>query len=189
MKAVKALMPWGGKPLLAHQIDEVLATRVCRLVLVLGAHEDRIRERVSLDHPRLTPVQNPHWAEGKSGSIRRGAEAISDRAAHVAVLAVDQPASAEVLETLFARHEASGADGSVPVYRGKGGHPLLLAGRRLNDLRRVSEATRGLKGLVRTLEGEKRLARLEVEAACVIWNLNRPGDVERLESRLAWARR
>ena len=110
----KALLPWSGRRLLEHQVLEVLATRVYRVVVVLGAHRERLYPLVERGvralggrlqgGSRLVCVVNADWRSGKCSSIRCGAEAVSPEADHVLVAAVDQPLAAEVLEALLAVH-------------------------------------------------------------------------------------
>ena len=86
----KALLDWGGKPLLQHQIDEMLAAGCTAVVVVLGADADAIRAQIRCDG-RCRMVMNEEHAQGRASSVRRGAEAVTDDAAVVVVASVDQP--------------------------------------------------------------------------------------------------
>ncbi len=181
MGTPKALLPWGERTLLGHQISELLATRIARVALVLGAYTDAlVREpHVALEvgRGRVRVVVNRAWSEGKCGSIRLGAGAVSPGATDIALLAVDQPTAAEVLEALMGEHEVRMSECSVPRFDGRGGHPLLLSTRYTPQLLTLSEETQGLRALLHRLERSGRVQRVPVAAPCVRWDLNRPEDV------------
>lgn len=185
----KALLPWSGKQLLGHQVDELLAGRIQRVVVVLGA-----RSEMLADDPRLFAqkqrgcarvVVNTQWALGKCGSIRMGAEALADGVTDVVVLAVDQPTRAEVLEALMGAHEKVDAHCTVPLYNGRRGHPVLLSARYTSALTRLSEENQGMRALVVGLEQQGLVHELPLRAPCVRWDVNRPDDLNRVRAH-AW---
>lgn len=183
----KALLPWSGRRLLEHQVLEVLATRVYRVVVVLGAHRERLYPLVERGvralggrlqgGSRLVCVVNADWRSGKCSSIRCGAEAVSPEADHVLVAAVDQPLAAEVLEALLAVHERSGRAVTVPRAGGRRGHPVALRASLVDELKGLSEEKEGLRYLVREAESEGALGEVEIAAESVLWNLNRPDQI------------
>lgn len=179
----KALIPWSGRPLVQHQLRELLATRIRRVVLVLGSRAEQLQRAADVrtwsESERVSVVQNEDWAEGKCGSIRKGAEALSRGATDVALLGVDQPTSAEVLEALMSSFERRGGEGAVPVFRGKRGHPLLLGSVRLTDLHTVDEETQGVRAIVRKMDEMGTLTEVPLAAPCVRYDLNRPEDLAR----------
>ena len=177
----KALLAWSGRSLVAHQLAELLATRVRRAVLVLGAKADLIAKdpevRRLVGAGRADVVENARWAEGKCGSIRLGARALSPSATDVVLLAVDQPTAAEVLEALMGEHERLGSACSVPLHGGRRGHPVLLAARLRERLEALREEEMGLRALLGQLDAAGELRELPVRAPCVRWDLNRPEDL------------
>lgn len=188
----KALLPWSGRSLLEHQVLELLATRVRRVVVVLGAHSERLLPllaggvrtlggRLECGGPRLSWVVNRDWPRGKCFSIRCGAEAVSPGADHLLLAAVDQPLAAEVLEVLLSAHERSGRLVTLPSFRGRRGHPVALSRRLTGELKQLSEEREGLRSLVRDAERRGDLHTVEIAAPSVLWNLNRPEEVPRAE--------
>jgi molybdenum cofactor cytidylyltransferase len=79
---------------------------------------------------------------------------------------VDQPVSAAVLHQLFLVR----AEVVVPTYGGRRGHPVCFRGDLLGELREVSEAERGLRGVVR----RHTVTEVPVDDESVLWNLNDP---------------
>lgn len=192
MGAPKALVEWCGRPLIAFLAGEFLASRVDRLVIVLGSRAGEVRERLlqalsageaaKLDE-RLVVVVNREWERGKCGSIRTGVERVSGLARDIVLHSVDQPATAEVFEALFGFHRAGGQDATLPVRNGRKGHPVCVKAalrERLTDLR---EDEMGLRGLICSLERQGRVHAAKVAAPCIHWNINRPEDLAALASR------
>lgn len=70
----KQLVPWRGKPLLQHGIDEALAANVGRVHLVLGAAAAEIEAQ--LDVSRICVHRFAGWAAGMGASIAFGVAAV-----------------------------------------------------------------------------------------------------------------
>ena len=183
----KALLPWAGTSLLSHQLRSLLATRIRRVVLVLGAHVELLRSVQEVQtygaQGLVRTVVNEAWTSGKCGSIRVGAEALGGATTDIVLLAVDQPTCAEVLEALMGAHELSGRLATLPEYRGKRGHPILLSTKLLPELVTLREEEHGMRALIARLELDMALHVEPLGAPCVRWDLNRPEDVRSVMSR------
>ncbi|HKO58521.1 MAG TPA: NTP transferase domain-containing protein [Thermoanaerobaculia bacterium] len=119
----KQLARVGGKALLQHALDNLRASHVDDVVVVLGAHADEIREKVSFDRERI--VFNPHYADGMSTSIQAGLRAIDAEGALI-VLA-DQPFVAPAtIDLLVEEHRRTRAAVVIPTYNGFRGNPVLV---------------------------------------------------------------
>jgi molybdenum cofactor cytidylyltransferase len=162
----KALLPWAGTTLLDHAVRTARAAGVVHLAVVLGPATEQLAG--TLD---AMTVLNPRPESGRSTSIRFGAQALPDEVAAVLVQSVDQPAPLAVLTALFTALEAGGAV-SLPVFGGRRGHPVCVAGRLLPELRRVDEAEEGLRSIVRGYAAQT--VEVDVESESVLWNLNDP---------------
>lgn len=68
----KQLLPFRGKPLLQHILDQAQPLPFAVSVLVLGAHAGDIREALTPGAFRV--VVNGQWQEGMAGSIRAAME-------------------------------------------------------------------------------------------------------------------
>ena len=92
---------------------------------------------------------NEAYREGRASSLRRGAEAVDETAEAVLILSVDQPRPAWV-----ARGAASSAGVQdrplivSPRFGERYGHPVLLDGSLLPELRAVTEETLGLRAVI-----------------------------------------
>ena len=125
----KQLAMLDGRPLIEHALRAMLAVpSIDPVVVVLGAHADRIRAEADLRGADIVVCDN--WADGQSASLQAGVAALGDVEAAVVTLA-DQPfISPEVIAGVLdqrGRHLAVRA-----TYDSRPGHPVLLE-RRLLD--------------------------------------------------------
>ena len=173
MGAIKALLPWKGVPLLDHQITALLQAGVDTVIVVLG-HRAGDLEPVIGSRPGVTAVVNPDYAQGKTTSIKTGLRALRPGpASSILILNVDQPREPQTIQTLLSRHQEARALITIPAYRGKGGHPIVVDSSLLDDLLAIDEESQGVKALVRL--HEDRTLRTEM-AADVLWDLNTPEE-------------
>ena len=148
MGEVKALLDWGGKPLLQHQIDELAAAGCEPVHVVLGHEGQRIKESVRCDAPcRL--VLNAQYMTGRASSVRAGAATLPDGASAVVIASVDTPSSAATVRALIEAWRAGDAAIVVPRRAGRNGHPALFDGALLPALRAVEERHEGLRAVRR----------------------------------------
>lgn len=169
----KALLIWSGRPLIAHQVVELLAGGADPIIAVLGHEADRLRTLLP-DDPRIVPVVNPDYRHGRSTSIRTGLAALPSDISAFSILNVDQPVDREIIRQLSAAHVAAGALLSVPVRDGKRGHPPLFSAALRDELATVSEESSGMKRIVRARE--EHILRVPIDSPLVSLNLNRPED-------------
>lgn len=138
----KLLAELDGRPLLEHAIAAQSAVpELERIVVVLGAHADRIRERV--DFMRAEPVVCDAWSEGQSASLRFGAAQLID-AEKVIVTLGDEP---RVSPQVIARFVGE-APGTRATYGGRPGHPVVLGREQLAALGSVA-GDQGARELLR----------------------------------------
>lgn len=116
----KLLAELAGRPLLEHAVRAQCAVpQLERVVVVLGAHASRIRERV--DFQCASVVACERWQEGQAASLRRGLLELSD-ASKVLVTLGDEPLLTAEVVARFVGEPA----GARAVYNGRPGHPVVL---------------------------------------------------------------
>ncbi len=124
----KQLLPIAGRPLIVHAAEAALAGGAWPVVVVLGAHAEKIRPALAR-LPVLT-VENSAWPEGMASSIRTGITTLRQfsRTLDAALLALcDQPAfSAAVIAQLLAAQRATGRTIVAAHYNARHGAPALL---------------------------------------------------------------
>ena len=173
----KALLPWQGHTLLAHQISALRQGGADRVVVVLGHRPDTLQPVVQ-GHDGASWVVNLDYAQGKTTSIKAGLNALGPgELSVILILNVDQPRSASTIRHLIQRHRDNGGLITIPTHGGKGGHPILLDPALLPELKSITEETMGVKAVVRAHENQTH--RTEVSTAEVLWDLNTPEEYEK----------
>ena len=176
MGEAKALLAWGERPLLQHQIDTLLAAGCRPVIVVLGHGAAEVRAQVRCDEP-CRVVINADYASGRASSVQTGAAAAPSKIEAVVVANVDQPCAVETVRRLIAARRERAALIAVPRHRGRNGHPAVFAGSLLGEMRGVEERHQGLKA-VRAAHAAETLF-LDVEDPLVVLDLNRPEDYAR----------
>ena len=170
----KPLLPWGSVPLVAYQVRELRAANVEYIVVVLGHEADAVRPHVP---PDAHVVLNETYREGRASSLRVGAATLPDEADPIIVLNVDQPRPRSLLRQLIDAHGRARALVTVPVFEGRRGHPPVLAGALLPELRAASEAAQGLRGIIAAHAQD--VHEVPVTTDIVLLDLNTPEEYER----------
>lgn len=170
MGSPKALLDWGGRPLLQHQIE--MLSGFGEVVVVLGHEAERIREAIA-PAPNTRLVFNPAYTEGRSSSLQMGFRALEGHARGILVIGTDQPLDPRVLDPLI---HALGPKTSlaVPVREGRRGHPVLLSGDLSDELRQVAAEPEGLRSIVRRHHAESVEVPFDLDAPWL--DLNTPDD-------------
>lgn len=126
----KLLLPYHGKPLLAHAIESALASSVGEVIVVIGHEADLVQD--VLAGYAVTTAHNAHYHSGKTSSIRVGMAAASAMATGYMICLADLPliTSAEhdrVIDVFLTVHAEDPKAIVRPVYEGQPGHPVILS--------------------------------------------------------------
>jgi len=175
MGVQKLLLPFGGKTVIAHIVDQLLASTVDEVYVVVGHHAENIRAELS---GRLVlVVNNPNYKSGMLSSVRCGLANLPEKCRAVMVLLGDQPSVTtglvdQMLQT-FATTEKSIL---VPLYKGKRGHPILFSSHYRDEiLTHYSDV--GLRGLLHSHPND--IYELAVSNASVLCDMDYPEDYRR----------
>ena len=171
----KPLLAWQGATLIEYQIAQLREAGVGDVIAVLGHRSQDVLPLVTAAGAR--GIVNETYREGRASSLRAGAAA-AEGTQTVVVLSVDQPRPAAVTRRLLADH-TSGI--TVPSFDGRRGHPVVLDGALLPELREVSEATQGLRAVIARHATEVR--EVPFDSAAVLLDLNTPEDYHRATAR------
>jgi molybdenum cofactor cytidylyltransferase len=172
MGTPKPLLEWGGYTLIEYQLAQLKKPPVDRVAVVLGHRAEEVQPYVH--RAGAQAIINELYAEGRAASLRVGAAALPNDTGAVLVLNVDQPRPHEVIARLVEAHRRSGSLITVPTHEGRRGHPPVLAGSLLPELREVSEATQGLRAVIQRHAGDVKELAFETEV--VLLDLNRPQE-------------
>lgn len=193
----KLLLPWRGRPLIAHQIHTVSrATGLLSLTVVLGHDADAVRQAVSEAISGAVPVPpfpiqcmlNQRWMEGMSASLRCGLESLlagadAGKVRAAMFLLADQPlVTTRTLNILIRAHTAAWAKNpehpaTAPVYLEKRGNPAIISRNLFPDITTLQGDT-GARRIMETLGGE--LLRVSVDDPGVLHDVDTPEAYEAL---------
>lgn len=121
----KPLLEIDGKTFVRKIAATMLAV-VPRLVIVLGAHADRIRPAVPRDS-RIEIVENPNYSRGQLSSLKVGLGAIQTGSAGVIVHLADHPiVDVESFRAIVDSYERTRRPIVIARSSGRRGHPVLF---------------------------------------------------------------
>ena len=180
MGTPKQLLPLDGQPLLVRAIEAALASAAWPVVVVLGAHEEKIRP-VLARLPVLV-ADNPAWSEGMASSIRVGVTTLQQfsRALDAALVALcDQPTfSAATIAQLVAAQRSTGRSIVAARYAGRQGAPALFLREHFETLMHLT-GEEGARALLN--DSPARVAAVELPALAL--DLDTPADYAALQTR------
>lgn len=170
----KLLLPWKGRPLLAHTLQAVIDSgATASITVVLGHEAEKVREAIGREFPGedVAIVENDAWREGQSTSLRAGLSALPDVDAVLIALG-DQPTlRPETLRLLTLRHAREKPLATAPTYRGRRGNPVILSKALFEDARAV-RGDKGARGILAELGDRLLLA--PVDDAGVVLDIDTP---------------
>lgn len=110
MGKLKQLLPYRGRTLVEHSIQQALEAGFHPIVVVVGAESEAVRSAIAAQPVEI--VQNDEWQSGMGSSIAAGVRKLQDsdaESAAVAILLSDQPlvtsAHLEAMRTLLHTRE------------------------------------------------------------------------------------
>ena len=180
MGTPKQLLVVDGQPLVLRAVEAALASAAWPVVVVLGAHAEKIRP-VLARHPVLI-ADNPAWSEGMASSIRIGVTTLQQfsRALNGALVALcDQPAfSVDVIAQLVATQRTTGRSIVAAHYSGRNGAPALFLREHFSAL----TAMTGEEGARVLLNGDPtEIASVDLPGLAL--DLDTPADYATLQAR------
>lgn len=175
MGTPKPLLEWGGQTLIEYQLAQLAEIPASPIVVVLGHRAHEVLPYVH--RAGAQAIVNELYAEGRASSVRVAAAALPDDTQAIVILNVDQPRPASVAKRLVEEHFRRSSLITVPVHQGERGHPLILSGSLLPELRQVREATQGLRAVIQ--RHERRITEIEFPSSVVLLDMNRPEEYEK----------
>jgi CTP:molybdopterin cytidylyltransferase MocA len=165
--------------LLVHALEAIReALPDAEIVVVLGAHELRLRSVVRRTAPAATVVTNARWADGLATSLRAGIAAVPrvNRAALVTL--VDQPrVDGRALRRLLRAWRRKPGIPAAARYDGRAGVPAVLPRRTW----RAARSLTGDSGARNLLRDAASVTLVDIPEAAL--DIDTPADLARLSRR------
>ena len=168
----KALLPWRGVALVEYQAGSLLEGGASEVVVVLGHEHESIAPHIV--RPDVRYVVNPHYALGKTTSIRSGLHGLGPECTDIVLLAVDQPRPPGIVAPVVDSHLRTGALITSPRYRGRGGHPLVFSAKLRDELAAITEEGQGVRAVFRAHAAD--VNEVPIDDAMIRLDLNTPDD-------------
>lgn len=170
----KPLLRIDGTTFVDH-VARAMLDVVARLVVVVGAHADRVRPAVPQDS-RIAIIENRNWTRGQLSSLKVGLRALGNSDAalvHLADHPTVRPATFRATADTYLR---GGAPIVVARYRGRRGHPVLFS----RDVFAELDAAPDSEGARVVLNADpKRVVYVDVDDPGVVLDLDTPQDLDR----------
>lgn len=182
MGRFKQLLPVDGERVLAEVVVDRVRAGLDRVLVVVGHRADEVRARLADRDVRV--VENAKYRQGMLSSVQCGVTAASADAAGFLFCLGDQPdIPGGLIDTMLSTARRTGCGIVLPVWEGRGGHPVLVASRYRHEILSLTGAEGGLRAVTRghlddTIE-------VPVDSAAVVEDLDTPDQYGRLRARLA----
>jgi len=175
MGVQKLLLPFGGKTVVAHIVDQILASAVDKVHVVVG-HEGRRVSR-ELSDRSVSVVTNPDYKSGMLSSVRCGLTALGQECRAVLVALGDQPSvTSKLIDRMVQSFAATQKQILVPFYDGRRGHPVLFSANYRDEILTHYDDV-GLRGLLQAHPDE--VFELSVSSSAVLSDMDCPEDYQR----------
>ncbi len=128
MHRIKQLLPFRGKPLLAHVLENAARSSLSEVIVVLGSYVGKIRRAVDFaSFPNVRVIFNRNWHKGQSASLQAGLAAVSADCEGAVCLLGDQPlVDAGIIDTLIQEFDRTKAPLVIPTCGGRRGNPVVI---------------------------------------------------------------
>ncbi|MHC4072019.1 MAG: nucleotidyltransferase family protein [Planctomycetota bacterium] len=175
MGVQKLLLPFGGKTVIAHIVDQILASAVDEVYVVVGHQARRVRRELSDRYVSI--VNNPDYESGMLSSVRCGLRALPRRCRTVLVALGDQPSiTSKLVDEMLQSFTSAEKSILVPFHDGRRGHPVLFS-ESYRDQILTHYDNVGLRGLLHAHPDE--VFELAVSTSAVLSDMDCPEDYRR----------
>jgi molybdenum cofactor cytidylyltransferase len=179
MGTQKLLLSFGEATVVEAVVRTAMASRVDRVLAVLGADGGAVRAK--LEPCGIDLVVNERFAEGMLSSVQTGLRALPAGAEAAVVMLGDQPfLPARVVDALVGAYRATGRGIVIPTCEGRRGHPVLVDLKFRDEILALQPAD-GLRGLM--CAHPEAIDEAEVEDANILRDLDVPEDYAGLIKR------
>ncbi len=177
----KLLIRIDGQPMIARVAGQIAAAGLDPCIVVTGHEADAVR--AALAETNITLAHNSDYAQGLSGSLRTGLQALPKNVDGVLVCLGDMPdvRAAHLQKLIAAFDPVEGRAICVPTFQGKRGNPVLFGAQFFVEMMMVAGDT-GAKHLIG--EHGDLVCEVAMDDAAILLDLDTPqamSDYQRLK--------
>ena len=171
----KPLLEVGGRTFI-EQIAETMLAVVPRLVIVIGAHRERVRAAIARD-VRIAIIENPDYSRGQLSSLKVGLGAIQPDSAGAIVHLGDHPmVRVETFRAIVDSYNRTGKPIVIARHDGRRGHPVIFDRALFGELMSAPQGE-GARNVVNA--DASRVAYVDVDDPGINLDLDTPADLAR----------
>ncbi len=128
MNRIKQLLPFQGKTLLGHVIENAVLSSLFEVIVVLGRYADTIQRVIDFGRfSRARIIINQNWDKGHSTSLQAGLAAVSGNCEGAMCLLGDQPLiDVSVINIMISEFQKTKAPFVIPTCCGRRGNPVII---------------------------------------------------------------
>jgi len=179
MGAFKPLLPFGESTVLERAIALFRTAGIEDVRVVVGHRAAELLPLLA--RLRVRPLFNARYREGMFSSVVTAAASFETKSGAFFLLPADFPlVRRQTVAMLLRAGRSSGAGILYPAFRGRRGHPPLLAAA-YRDVIRSWPGAGGLQALLRQHQGDAAL--IETGDEGILLDMDTPADYQRLRSR------
>lgn len=179
MGSFKPLLPLNDETVIERVLRVSKAAGICNIVVATGHSRERLSPILAAAGVR--EAYNPRFKEGMFTSIQAGVAALSPELEGFFILPVDCPLiTEEIMRALVHRFDPNRF--TVPCYRGKKGHPLLVPRKYREEILK-HDGQGGLKAI--TDRDFSLMQRVEVDYEGVVMDMDTPQAYAEIKAYLA----
>ncbi len=174
MGSPKALLKLGEKTIIENLIEEYI-NAVDHLVVVLGAHFEKIKQVISEKFSKVEIVVNYNYHKEMLSSVQVGFSAIKECDGVVLGL-VDHPfIDRRIISTLI--KEFNGENIVIPSYNKKSGHPVVLPFSLKDEIMNLDPLNHSLKDVISNHRDKVKYVEFDTDK--ILFDMDTIKDYER----------
>jgi molybdenum cofactor cytidylyltransferase len=175
MGVQKLLLPFGGTTVITHIVDQLLASALDAVHVVVGSQADQVSRGLS-GRP-VSIVTNADYESGMLSSVRCGLRSLPRQCRAVLVVLGDQPSiTSQLVDQILQASANTAKPILVPLYNRKRGHPVLFSTAYRDEILKRYDSV-GLRGLLHAHPDD--VFELVVSTASVLSDMDYPADYQR----------
>ncbi len=175
MGSQKLLMPYGEGTIIEKVVDQVLASRIDNLVVVLGADHEKVRQAIA-DKP-VKFCHNTDHEQGMFSSIICGLKSVPPEAEAVLIYLGDQPGiPPAVTNSVIEAYNEELYGIVIPVHSHRRGHPLLVDLKYRREIEKL-DLEQGLRALRHHFPQD--VLEVEVDEPGILVDIDTPEDYKK----------
>ena len=174
----KLLLPYKGKPLLAHVVECILSAKVGPVIVVTGHEAGQVA--ATLDGLKVRIVHNPNYEKGMTSTIQAGVAAAEGDGFMICLsdMALISPDDYRLLKKVFSRQYKRDTSCIIqPAYDNQAGNPVTFSAVWRQAILDHTEPE-GCKGIIRS--HQEHVYQLEMLTSSVLEDVDWQDDYDRL---------